>query len=532
MTKKGSRAYTTKQALAAVQSRYIGPPSFIGGRNVDWAKDMATGESPKSGGVLQHQCVELENFDIGASGNLIARKGNDKTNATAINSGGQIRSMYRYYKASTQAKYFIVHTGNDVGVYNLGTGAWTDKTGGLTISNTVPIKWITWNDMAYGFMGTGVLKFDGTTLTQIQDTDADCPDSTDGVVLDDVLFTARDGDAYPSRVPYSDAFDAEAWTATNFRRVRERDGHIIMSLMKAGSSILCNKDLSVFLLHGSGINSFAEEFLSDTIGQVGRMASATYKNLAFFQSGRGVEMFNPSSINIFNNIARGTCAEEIMGYTRAQREAAVMLCWPKRNRLLLSFPTIPEPMIYVWYLQHPQVDDDGNIWFPHSTYTGLTVTAMCVADAAGDEGTMYWGTDDGYIYECDSGWLDGTEDIDITMEWGFHDANVPFLLKHWTRVIIPALCAGTMNVTLNMDFSRKIDTQTSPTYLPEDAAIWDVAEWDVDKWAEAAIPTRKIRFHKMKGMKASVKISRSNKRRFELYPFLLEHTILEPPRGP
>ncbi len=517
------------QPLGAVQPIRVGPPSFIGGRNVDWGPNMQSGR--KSGGVLPTQCIQLDNFDIDPSGHLVARAGSDKLNSTAIDSGSQIRSLYRYYKASTQAKYEIMHVGTKIGTVNLSTGAFTDGTAGLTIPVT-PTRWLTWNDMAYGFNGTGILKFDGTTFSQIQASDADCPDSIHGTVLDEVLFTARDGAAAPSRVPYGDDLTAETWTATSFRRIRDRDAGIIMSLFTGGNRILCIKNLSVFWLHGSSIYDFAEELITDNIGQIGLMASDIYEDKVFFQSSRGIEYFDASSPKLFNNIARGTCSEEITGYSRSQRVAAVMRYWPKKNRLFVSYPTLATPLIYVFFLNHPNVDEDGNIWFPHTVYKGLTVTAMGIVDADGDNCDLYFGTDAGFIYKYDVGWSDEGTAITALAEWGFTHGGVPERVKNFSHAIIPAKCTGTFTVALNVDFSKRIDSVNSPIYLAAGTALWGSGIWGTSKWSGGSILSRTLRFHKMNGQKASLKISRSNAEHFEIHPFLLEFTPKEIQRWP
>jgi len=517
----------SKSSLRGLDSKFIGPPTFIGGRNVDWSQDMAS--SRKEGGVLPSQCIELENFNIDEQGILTSREGTDKINSTAINSGGQIHSMHRYYKASTQAKYFMLQTGTKVGTVALGTGAFSEKATGLAAT---PLKWITWNDNCYAFNGTGIYKFDGTTWSQIQDSDADCPDSVDGVVLNDVLFTARDGATYPSRVPYSKEFDAEDWTATDFRRINERDGHIIISLLRSGSKILCLKDLSAWWLYGSSIYSFREEKLSDDLGQIGRQASVSFEDKAFFQSNRGIEYFDPSTPRMFNNIARGTCADELTSLSRTVREAAVMIYWPKKHRLLVSYPTAGTPIIYVFYLQHPRVDEDGNIWFPHSTYTGITVTAMVVLDATGDAGELYWGTDDGYIYQFDSGWSDDGTAIDWRFKWGFTDCGLPIHVKNFSRVYLPARTVGTLDITLNMDFSKKTQSKTTTTYLPTEVGIWDAGKWDEAKFGEAYVLTRHTRYNKMNGIKAAIIVSGNSIAKVEIHPFKIEYVPKERVRFP
>lgn len=522
------KSLASKAGIESIMPQYVGPPSFIGGRNVDWASDMAS--APKEGGVLPTQCIRLENLDIDDNGILVSRKGTDLINSSAINSGEEMYSMYQYYKASTASKYFIIHTDQKIGVVNLGTGAFTDKTGGLTIPTT-PTKWITWNDMAYGFNGTGILKFDGTDLTNIQDSDADATDSVDGTVLDDILWTARDT-GYASRVPYSNAFDAETWTATDFRRIEERDGQSIMSLTRLGSKILCLKDLSAWLLYGSSIYSFSEENLSREIGQRGVRAIASNEDKVFFQSNRGVEYFDQNSPRLFNNIARGTCAKEIAGYTRAQKDAAVMQYWAKGDRLFLSYPDLANPKVYVWFLRHPQIDEDGNIWFPHTVYTGITVRSMCVADVPGDEGKLYWGTDDGFIYEFDSGWDDNGTAIDILMEWGFTNAGIPQKVKNWSRAILRSLCLGTFTAKLSMDFGKKISSKTTDTFMPSQIALWDSAVWDSDLWAESRVSSIITRYNKMNGIDASLTLSRANETKTEIHPFKLEFYPKEFQRWP
>lgn len=507
---------------------YIGPPTFVGGRNVDWAQDMASGE--KEGGVLPSQCIGLENFDLDEQGILVGRKGTRKINSSAINSGTTIHSGYRYYKASTSTAYTMIQTGSVVGTLNLSTGAFTQAGTGLA---QVPLKWITWNDNAYAFNGTGIYKFDGTTWSQIQDTDADCPDSVDGVVLDDVLFTARDGAAYGSRVPYSAEFDAETWAATSFRRVNERDGQLIMSLHRMGSRILCIKDLSLLWLYGSSIYDFSEEKITEGIGQIGRMASAIYEDMAFFQSNRGIECFNPSSSKTLNNISRNTCAKEITSYTRIVREGAVMCYFPLMNRLLVSYPDAVDSPVYVFFLNHPSQDADGNIWVPHTIYTtGYKVTAMWLHSSPDDEGTLYWASDTGYVYETNYQYTDVGAAITASMEWGFTDCGLPHLAKNFSRVIIPARLLGTLSPILDVDFSTKTQTKTTGTYAISGLAVWDSSYWDSAYWAEAYILTRTARYTKMNGVKASLTITHSYSDKLEIHPFKIEFTPKEIMRFP
>jgi len=436
-----------------------------------------------------------------------------------------VHSMYRYYKTSTATAYHLAQIGTQIGTFVPSTGIFTALATGLA---EVPLKWLTWNDMAYAFNGTGIYKFDGTTWTQVQSIDPDCPDAIDGVVLDDVLFAARDGATYPSRVLYSAEFNAEDWTATHYRRVSERDGHSIMSMIRIGSKIACLKDLSIWILNGSSKYDFSEEKLTSELGQVGRMASALCADKFFFQSGRGIEYFDPSSPQQFNCISRGTCSNEIVNnYTRAEREAAVMCYWPKKDRLFVSYPTLTVPTIYVFFLKHPKVTEDNNIWFPHSIYTGITATSFMIANAPADEETLYIGTDEGQILQYGTGYDDNSAAVTGTMQWGYTNDKDMVHVKDWSRLVLPGDIAGTFTAELDVDYGKKTSSKSTPAYTDTDAAEWDSAIWDTSEWAISTVRTKITRFLKMKGISAAIKLTGVSAGRQEIHPFLLEYYPLE-----
>lgn len=534
MRRPNQRARQKMYALAGVDAmrpQFVGPNTFIGGRNVDWAEDMASGK--KEGGVLPSQCIILENFDIDSQGILTGRKGTTKMNSTAVNSGAQIHSIYRYRQASTTTNYFIVQCGTKVYTMVLATGAVTEIATGLA---QVPLKWVTWNDKAYGANGTGIYKYcptDGTPWQQVQSIDAQTPDANDITVFQDVMFAAQNGTSFPSRVFWSDEFDGEAWDdTTNFRRVRERDGQEIMSLEALGGRVLCLKDKSAWFLYGSSIYSFAEELISDEIGQIGRMASAGHEGKKFFQSNRGIEYFDPSTPKQFNNIARGTCQKEIMAYSRSVRNNAVMCYWPLYNRLLVSYPGATIPTVYVFFLNHPQMEEDGNIWFPHTIYTGITVTAMCVTSASGDAQELYWATDGGFVYKYDQNYQDAGVNITGSMKWGFTDCMSPTLVKNFSRCYVPARITGTMNITLDVDFSATTQQKTTTTYLPTGTGVFGTGVFGTAVFGGAYVLNRSVRYTRMNGIKAAILIQVSYGDRVEIHPFCLEYYPKERVRFP
>ena len=510
-----------------LENMVIGPQSFKGGRNSEWSQDMSL--EPGGGGVRPDQLIALKNFDVGSMGALISRKGVSKINAAAINSGAQIYSIYFYYKASTTTKYIMVQTGDAVGTFDLTTEIWTSKGTGL---EAIPLKWLTWNDTCYAFNGTGIYKFDGTTWSQVQDSDADTPDSIDGCVFEDVLFTAWDTSSYKSRVPYSDEFDAETWAATDFRRIRENDGQEIIGIDVIMGRIFCRRTHSCLFLHGSSIYSFAEEFLTESIGQIGRMTGATKENSMLFQSNRGIEYFLPGSPNVFNNIARDTCMSELLTISRTNRNAACAIYHPKTDRYIISYPDETIPIMFVFFLNIPQISEDGNIWFPHTTYTGLTVTAMAVDDEIGGEGKLYFGSDDGFIYEADYQYTDESTAIEGLVKWGYSDLGIPNQVKNVARVFVPAEARGSLQVTLDMDFQKVSKTKNTGTYSPSDVGVWGTSTWGNAKWNRQLVTTRKARFTKANGIRAAIQIQKDFSNKCEIHPFDIEYFPKEKTRWP
>lgn len=498
-----------------IESMIIGPKSFSGGRNVEWSKDMSVQEG--GGGVLPDQLIQLDNFDVSAMGALTGRKGTI-ARSNQINEGARIHSVYFYYKTTTSTLYVLVHSGTKAYKVNFTTGIPTLLTSGLS---TIPLRWLTWNDNAYAFNGTGIYKFDGTNWTQIQDSDADCPDSTDGCVLEDVLFTAQDS-AYKSRVPYSDEFDAEAWTSTNFRRVRENDGQEIIGMDVIGNRIFCRRSNSSLYLHGSSIYDFAEEFLTEEIGQIGRMTGAVKKGTIFFQSNRGIEFFAPGTPELFNNIARDTCMSEISTYTRTVREAACGVYHPKTDRYYLSYPDASTPIIYVFYTNIPRVTQDNNIWFPHAVYKGITVTAMAVDDTPGSEGKLYFGTSDGYLLEANYGYNDSGTEFNGTAQWGYTHCDMPTTMKNFSRVFMPARANGSLQVVVDVDFGRRTKAKFTPSYTPENALLWGAGNWGEKVWTPENIGTKTTRYLKCNGVRIAVQIQKKISDEIEIHPFTIE----------
>jgi len=157
---------------------------------------------------------------------------------------------------------------------------------------------------------------------------------------------------------------------------------------------------------------------------------------------------------------------------------------------------------------------------------------MWVMDETGDTGDLYWGTDDGYVYQYDYGYTDAGSAITAQFRWGFTDCKNAVQVKNFSRAVVPARVTGTINVILNVDFSKKTQTKTTSSYLPSGVGIWDSGLWDTALWGESWVATRKVRFNKMNGVKVALQITHSYLDKVEIHPFKIEYFPKELTRFP
>jgi hypothetical protein len=95
---------------------------------------------------------------------------------------------------------------------------------------------------------------------------------------------------------------------------------------------------------------------------------------------------------------------------------------------------------------------------------------------------LYFGGNDGVVYQADTSGADNGEPIVGEVQTAFNDGSNP-MLKIWCLVRPFIITDGDVQpgIAVNVDYRNDAQVETSPAVLP-DAAEWDIAEWDVDVW--------------------------------------------------
>lgn len=474
--------------------RYPAPGDKIGfqfGRNVDWSPDS----------LLPGQCQNLKNLDITRIGRLTSRGGTRKINSSEIGSSQAVLDFYQYYK-SDGTKDFLVHIDDDLYTFNLGTGASNAELAGLPTSR--PLRWITWNDKAYGFGGDKIFRWDGTTASKISPTN--CPDFTCGVIHRAKLFGFAELSANPSLLYYSSSIDAETYSATDFLRIRDNDGDVGKDVISvAGGLLLALKNTSSWIIDGSEIYDFAKEMETDEIGLMG-FTLASYEGSAIWLSNQGVCYWDPRLSRQFHIISRHGCNEEILSNSRTVLEAAYGHFSPRTRRYYLSIHSDVNAKVYIFYFDLMYTDERGELRVPHSTYIyGFDAGPIITTDGKGDKGQLYFGNvDNGFVYEGDYGNQDESSAINILFELADNNFGLD-KVKRLRIIDQRAMADSTLTEEIIIDYHKKIISKT--TSYPDYGSNFDTGQFDTATFGGRNMKSDVLKYTKATGTTFRYKIS-------------------------
>jgi len=140
----------------------------------------------------------------------------------------------------------------------------------------------------------------------------------------------------------------------------------------------------------------------------------------------------------------------------------------------------------------PQVENQQAIQFVMNVTTGawcrfVGINANCWETLASNN-TIYFGGNDGVVYQWDTGSGDGDEAITATIQTAFNYHGDKGRLKNWTliRPIITSDGSIIPGVGLNIDFGSGAFVST-PTAIDNMSAQWDESLWDTATWPQEGL---------------------------------------------
>ena len=121
---------------------------------------------------------------------------------------------------------------------------------------------------------------------------------------------------------------------------------------------------------------------------------------------------------------------------------------------------------------------------------------------------LYYGGNDGAVYEADTGSADVSTAITAIAQTSYQAFQAPGTIKHFTalQALITSSQGTQPSLGISTDFVETSEMSTASTVASSGIALWDVAEWDEDNWSGAVQQTNNWITIPALGRFASVKI--------------------------
>lgn len=113
----------------------------------------------------------------------------------------------------------------------------------------------------------------------------------------------------------------------------------------------------------------------------------------------------------------------------------------------------------------------------------INVTCACSGEDSTGKDVVFFGADNGYVYQCEKGTSFDGNDIESYIRLPFGDARSPRVKKHYRKIVMEMECQGFMALRFHPDFSygspaiasHQLETQDivgSGAYWGSSAAVW------------------------------------------------------------
>lgn len=323
-------------------------------------------------------------------------------------------------------------------------------------------------------------RFDGSTFTQITTSITPNAPRHLQVLPSQVLLLAFAGGS----LLYSAVGDPTKWSPV------DGGGELAVSDEIVGMTIEPDNSCAVFcrnktyVLYGRSRADFNLTTLSMTTGAIEWSIQSVAG--AIYMDDRGLTRLN--RVQAFGNFDAATISQAIepllrgyvgraVGSFVVKRKNQYRLCFEDGGGVILTFA--------------------GQDNYGFSTFS-FGKTIRCVTsdeDAAGRE-VIYFGSDDGYLYQAEKGFsFDGLPYTDV-MRPAFTDLGAPDINKRWFKTVVECETPGRTTLTMvpDFDFSSPENAADQPKYLEVfgGGGYWDQATWDETTWSAASAYTADI----------------------------------------
>lgn len=240
---------------------------------------------------------------------------------------------------------------------------------------------------------------------------------------------------------------------------------------------------SIANLYGNTRDDFLLEVLSDEAGALPWTADKVGEPI--YMDKRGVRRL--SSTQAFGNFSIGTLTQKVkpllQDYAKANVDPVASVRVRNKDQYRIFFSNNAGLTIYLGKKE------------PEILPFDLNKTVACIGSFEMEDGEeIYFGSDDGFVYQLDKGTSFDGAAIPYSLRLPFNHQGAPQQLKRWHKVVIEceAIPEATLSVTADFDYGNPyqpgitgVDAPAQVFTVTGGGGIWDVSNWNQFYWSGA-----------------------------------------------
>lgn len=247
---------------------------------------------------------------------------------------------------------------------------------------------------------------------------------------------------------------------------------------QAGALVLYSRNSSNQLA-GSSATDFALGLISDKAG--GIKGTVQILGATYALDDQGIRQLSRSQS--FGNFEDRTVSERIQSLIDAMQAKVVTSSVYRARSQYRLYGNDGSGLIMT-------VKGDSVVGFTEFQYP-VNVTCACSGEDANGKDVVYFGADNGYVYQADKGSsFDGAE-IEAYLRMPFNNINSPRVIKRYRKAVIEMSSTGYTSLRFQPEFSYG-DSDISPHILQTVDSQGTGGYWDVSTWGEFFYDSRTI----------------------------------------
>jgi hypothetical protein len=445
--------------------------------------------------MASNQLIVARNCVMTAEGTLQTRLGKTRLNDNSIGSG-KVISLHRYAKENGN-KYLLAQHGTTL--YSVswdGASTFSSFSSIKTSLNAAKLYGHTWRDNL--ILSNGVdnpFRFDGSTCTDL----AGSPPKFSIFCIYAGRIWCVDVDN-PNTIRFSDLENFGSWPALNLIKVRDGDGDVITALLPVPGGMLIIKNKTIWPLYGTNKDNLV--IAPSPLAEVGAPSQDVVSPAGVIMGHNGFYQVSLSEVTPIANTHR-RLVEQLTNTAKSSTVAATL---NNETQVVVNSESFTLVL-------------DGR-YQGVTSWGGLNIGSLAVADAAGDGGELLVGDNtNGIVYLLTNHANDDGVSIQTVIQTAFTDYG-SIREKEWRYFLADFEPLGEMNGLVFLQYDLDYSEQTGIHTTMQTAL--DILDWGEDSWNEAYWGTgHKVKetywLHKVRGDMISFTVTASDRIMFKGY---------------